>query len=67
MTTEPNFEEIPAYIPKKNEEFMNQTQLQIIFLILGILFYDYRGMIIMIIGTLMRLEMQVLHIQPHQL
>lgn len=28
MTTEPNFEEIPAYIPKKDEEFMSQDQLK---------------------------------------
>ena len=28
MIAEPNFEEIPAYIPQKDEEFMNQGQLE---------------------------------------
>jgi len=28
MTTEPNFDEIPAYIPKKGEEFMSTGQLK---------------------------------------
>ena len=28
MTAEPNFDEIPAYIPKKGEEFMSAGQLK---------------------------------------
>ena len=28
MTAEPNFDEIPAYIPKKGEEFMSTGQLK---------------------------------------
>ena len=28
MTTEPNFEEIPSYIAKKGEEFMNNGQIK---------------------------------------
>ena len=28
MTTEPNFNEIPAYIPKKGEDFMSKGQLK---------------------------------------
>jgi hypothetical protein len=28
MTSEPNFDEIPAYIPKKSEDFMSAGQLK---------------------------------------
>ena len=28
MTTEPNFNEIPAYIPKKSEDFMSDGQIK---------------------------------------
>lgn len=28
MTSEPNFDEIPAYIPKKKEDFMSTGQLE---------------------------------------
>ena len=28
MTSEPNFDEIPAYIPKKSEDFMSSGQLE---------------------------------------
>ena len=28
MTSEPNFDEIPAYITKKGEEFMSSNQLK---------------------------------------